>query len=61
MPADRATKLEKLLKEAVPGTAVSVNPDKPRKGCFEVRGPGGKVFVSLLVRRTDPAGVSAMH
>lgn len=22
---------------------------QPRKGCFEVRGPGGKVFVSLLV------------
>ncbi|KAG2425656.1 hypothetical protein HXX76_013500 [Chlamydomonas incerta] len=44
----RATKLEKLIKEGAPGTSVSVNPDKPRKGCFEVRGPGGKTFVSLL-------------
>ncbi|PNW87376.1 hypothetical protein CHLRE_02g120301v5 [Chlamydomonas reinhardtii] len=43
-----ATKLEKLIKEGAPGTSVSVNPDKPRKGCFEVRGPGGKTFVSLL-------------
>ncbi|GLC55987.1 hypothetical protein PLESTB_001052200 [Pleodorina starrii] len=43
-----ATKLEKLLKEALPGTDVSINPEKPRKGCFEVRGPDGKVFVSLL-------------
>lgn len=32
----------------MPGADVSINPDKPRKGCFEVRGPGGKVFVSLL-------------
>lgn len=27
---------------------MNINPEKPRKGCFEVRGPGGKVFVSLL-------------
>lgn len=33
--------------EAAPAATVSINPDKPRKGCFEVRG-GGKTFVSLL-------------
>lgn len=44
----RATKLETLLKKA--GFSVTINADKPRKGCFEVRaaGEGGKKFVSLL-------------
>lgn len=28
---------------------VSINPEKPRKGCFEVRDTeGGKTYVSLL-------------
>jgi len=37
------------VKEAVPGVAVSVNPEKPRKGCFEVRAEGGeKPIVSLI-------------
>ncbi|CAL8464287.1 g3822 [Coccomyxa elongata] len=44
-----ATKLEKALKEALPDAVVSVNPEKPRKGCFEVRdADGGKTYVSLL-------------
>jgi len=37
-----------MLKEAVKDLEVSVNPDKPRKGCFEVREADGKTFVSLL-------------
>ncbi|KAK9904996.1 hypothetical protein WJX75_007389 [Coccomyxa subellipsoidea] len=45
----RATKLEKALKEAVPGSVVVINPEKPRKGCFEVRDADGtKTYVSLL-------------
>lgn len=43
----RANKLDKLLKEAVPDVEVAINPDKPRKGCFEVRDASGKKFVSL--------------
>ena len=34
----------------VPGIAISINPDKPRKGCFEIRSADGTAtFVSLLV------------
>lgn len=40
--------MEKLLTSAVPDLKVSVNPEKPRKGCFEVRDESGKVFISLL-------------
>jgi hypothetical protein len=48
VPNAQATKLEKLLKEK--GLQSSINPEKPRKGCFEVRDvEGGKTYVSLLV------------
>jgi len=43
----QATKLEGLLKQK--GLQCSINPEKPRKGCFEVRS-ADKTFVSLLVR-----------
>ncbi|KAK9837337.1 hypothetical protein WJX81_007378 [Elliptochloris bilobata] len=33
---------------ANPDLVVSVNPVKPRKGCFEVRDASGKMYVSLL-------------
>ncbi|EKX37054.1 hypothetical protein GUITHDRAFT_116780 [Guillardia theta CCMP2712] len=39
-------KLEKLLKEAK--ISVEINPEKPRKGCFEVRLGNGDKIVSLL-------------
>ena len=40
--------MESYIKVAkVPGASVSVNPEKPRKGCFEVR-VGGKPVLSLL-------------
>eukprot|EP00798_Chlamydomonas_sp_ICE-L_P026703 gene26703-4272_t len=42
-----ATKLQKLVQESVEGAAVSINTEKPRKGCFEVRN-GDKSYVSLL-------------
>jgi len=40
-------KLEKALKEANPALEVSINPEKPRKGCFEVR-VGEEPILSLL-------------
>jgi len=41
--------LDKALKEAAPDAEVSINPEKPRKGCFEVRtADGTKTYVSLL-------------
>ncbi|KAI4316234.1 hypothetical protein L6164_024233 [Bauhinia variegata] len=38
---------ERLVKE-VSGIMVVVNPDKPRRGCFEIREEGGQTFISLL-------------
>lgn len=34
------------MKEA--GLVASINPEKPRKGCFEVRDAAGTKYVSLL-------------
>ena len=42
----RASKIETLVKAALPSTTVSINPEKPRKGCFEVTA-NGKTIVSL--------------
>ncbi|CAL9163785.1 unnamed protein product [Musa hybrid cultivar] len=44
----RAVKVKEGLESAVPGIVVAVNPDKPRRGCFEIREENGQVFVSLL-------------
>ncbi|EIE18635.1 hypothetical protein COCSUDRAFT_59944 [Coccomyxa subellipsoidea C-169] len=56
-----ANKLEKALKEAVPDSVVVINPEKPRKGCFEVRDADStKTYVSLLVRPTLPAASTDM-
>ncbi|KAL2630254.1 hypothetical protein R1flu_014940 [Riccia fluitans] len=50
----RAVKIHDLVKKSVPDVEIDINPEKPRKGCFEIReaGPDGKVFLSLqgLVR-----------
>jgi len=35
-----------MIKASVPGTKISVNAEKPRKGCFEIR-VNGKAVVSL--------------
>ena len=42
----RSGKLEKALKAAKSDLTVSINPEKPRKGCFEVR-VGDKAVLSL--------------
>ncbi|KAI3501640.1 hypothetical protein L1887_29561 [Cichorium endivia] len=44
----RAVKVKLGLETAVSGINVLVNPEKPRRGCFEVREEGGKTFISLL-------------
>uniref|UniRef100_A0A2P2IPV2 Selenoprotein H n=1 Tax=Rhizophora mucronata TaxID=61149 RepID=A0A2P2IPV2_RHIMU len=44
----RAEQVERGLRDAVPGITVLLNPDKPRKGCFEIREQGGETFISLL-------------
>lgn len=44
----RAFKVRDDLEKGVSGVTVKLNPDKPRKGCFEVRKEGGETFISLL-------------
>nr|XP_016482213.1 PREDICTED: selenoprotein H-like [Nicotiana tabacum] len=46
----RAVKVKEGLENGVPGLEVRVNPEKPRRGCFEIRevGENGEKFVSLL-------------
>ncbi|XP_050219961.1 uncharacterized protein LOC126670307 [Mercurialis annua] len=43
----RAVQVKKGLESAVPGINVVLNPDQPRKGCFEIREEGGETFISL--------------
>ncbi|XP_010472454.1 PREDICTED: selenoprotein H-like [Camelina sativa] len=45
---ERANQVKEGLEEAVPGIIVTVNPDKPRRGCLEIREEGGETFISLL-------------
>lgn len=44
----RADQVKEALEKDVAGVKVVVNPEKPRRGCFEIREEGGEVFVSLL-------------
>lgn len=43
----RANEAKAGLEKSVPGISVLINPDKPRRGCFEIRAEDGKAFVSL--------------
>uniref|UniRef100_R7W0I5 Selenoprotein H n=1 Tax=Aegilops tauschii TaxID=37682 RepID=R7W0I5_AEGTA len=43
----RALKVKEDLESAVPGVSVTINPEKPRRGCLEIREEGGDVFISL--------------
>ena len=43
----RARKLEALVKAELPSAKVTINAEKPRKGCFEVK-VNGEVSLSLL-------------
>eukprot|EP00961_Rhodomonas_salina_P019443 261756-Rhodomonas_salina.4 len=50
--------LEKALKEA--GHSVTINPEKPRKGCFEVRSGDNKVLL-LLIQHFGPVFYLVAH
>lgn len=43
----RALKVQDSLKAAITSLKVSINPEKPRKGCFEIRDSEGNIFISL--------------
>ncbi|KAG5386719.1 hypothetical protein IGI04_038189 [Brassica rapa subsp. trilocularis] len=45
---ERANKVKEGLENAVPGIIVTLNPLKPRRGCFEIREEGGESFITLL-------------
>ncbi|KAF3572898.1 hypothetical protein F2Q69_00062690 [Brassica cretica] len=45
---ERANEVKEGLENAVPGIIVTLNPLKPRRGCFEIREEGGESFISLL-------------
>ncbi|CAL4899525.1 unnamed protein product [Urochloa decumbens] len=47
----RAQKVKEDLESSVPGVSVIINPQKPRRGCLEIREEGGEVFISLLNMR----------
>ncbi|XP_058181594.1 uncharacterized protein LOC131300001 [Rhododendron vialii] len=44
----RAVQVKNGLENGLPGITVLVNPEKPRRGCFEIREEGGEKFISLL-------------
>ncbi|KAL5699209.1 hypothetical protein ACHQM5_030144 [Ranunculus cassubicifolius] len=44
----RAVMVKEGLEKAFPNIKLLLNPDKPRRGCFEVRVEGGEVYISLL-------------
>ncbi|OWM87981.1 hypothetical protein CDL15_Pgr000398 [Punica granatum] len=44
----RALQVKIGLENGVSAITVLVNPDKPRRGCFEIREEGGDKFISLL-------------
>ncbi|KAI4337405.1 hypothetical protein L6164_015827 [Bauhinia variegata] len=44
----RAIMVKERLEKTVSGITVVANPDKPRRGCFEIREEGGQIFISLL-------------
>lgn len=44
----RALKVKEGLEKRIPGIIVKINPEKPRRGCFEVRKGSGETFLSLL-------------
>ncbi|CAM8955512.1 unnamed protein product [Rhodiola kirilowii] len=44
----RAFQVKEGLESAIDGIQVLVNPEKPRRGCFEIREKDGETFISLL-------------
>ncbi|KAL7001858.1 hypothetical protein U1Q18_003008 [Sarracenia purpurea var. burkii] len=44
----RAIQVKNGLENGISGIIVLVNPEKPRRGCFEIREEGGETLISLL-------------
>ncbi|XP_068649421.1 uncharacterized protein [Aristolochia californica] len=44
----KSEEVKKGLEDGLPDIMVRINPEKPRRGCFEVREDSGETFVSLL-------------
>ncbi|GMH10752.1 hypothetical protein Nepgr_012593 [Nepenthes gracilis] len=44
----RALKVKEGLEKGASGITVIVNPEKPRRGCFEIRVEDGETFITLL-------------
>ncbi|KAK7384827.1 hypothetical protein VNO78_30530 [Psophocarpus tetragonolobus] len=44
----RANMVKQGIEKADKGVRVILNPEKPRRGCFEIREQEGKTFISLL-------------
>ncbi|XP_058071153.1 uncharacterized protein LOC131220207 [Magnolia sinica] len=44
----KALLVKEGLENGVPGVIVKINPENPRRGCFEIREENGKTFFSLL-------------
>ncbi|CAN7108784.1 unnamed protein product [Brassica rapa subsp. narinosa] len=56
----RAIQVKEGLEGAVPGVTVTLNPEKPRRGCFEIREEGGQTFISLLAMKRPFAPMKAL-
>ncbi|KFK29741.1 hypothetical protein AALP_AA7G172600 [Arabis alpina] len=56
----RAIQVKEGLEGAVPGVMVTLNPEKPRRGCFEIREDGGETFISLLEMKRPFAPMKAL-
>ncbi|XP_034684589.1 selenoprotein H [Vitis riparia] len=56
----RATQVKDGLEKGVLGITVVVNPEKPRRGCFEIREEGGEKFISLLDMKRPFAPMKAL-
>ncbi|KAG2691672.1 hypothetical protein I3843_08G019100 [Carya illinoinensis] len=57
----RAIQVKEGLEKGVFGITVVVNPDKPRRGCFEIREEGGETFISLLDMKRPFAPMKALN
>ncbi|PWA97895.1 hypothetical protein CTI12_AA024890 [Artemisia annua] len=57
----RGVKVKNDLEKAVAGITVLINPEKPRRGCFEIREEGGKTFISLLDMKRPFAPMKALN
>nr|GLL45175.1 selenoprotein H-like [Ipomoea trifida] len=56
----RALTVKEGLEKGVAGVNVVVNPEKPRRGCFEIREENGEKFISLLDMKRPFAPMKAL-